>query len=387
MKKKWVKRLSKVMAGCMMLALTVCVFNKADAAAEQETENTAVVLEDSPEWVEQIPEAAEAQQLFVVAGIGQTTAYISMHEKAEDGSWKQIMTTPGYIGKYGLGKTKEGDGKTPVGVFGFNAAFGIAEDPGCAIPYKQVGEDDYWSGDQREGYSYNQMVSIRDLPDLNTEDSEHILDYTYQYQYCLNISYNAEGTPGLGSAIFLHCLGPQKPYTGGCVAIPKDRMITVMQNVKEDCVVVIDSLETLIPGLWEEWGLAPAESEPADGQQTVSAWLTKDDTSVMAVVDVSGGCSVDFALAAIYLYVGEDTPDGDASAMCLMLDKEVYEEYLAEAEASDTYREVEGGMAYIGEDGETYYLFTVDEKGYFLLDVREGVDGDALYARISIEAY
>ena len=215
--------------------------------------------EDSPSWVESIPEAAEAQQLFVVAGIGQTTAYVSMHEKGEDGTWKQIMTTPGYIGKYGLDKEKEGDAKTPTGTFCFNYAFGIAEDPGCAIPYHQVGDNDYWSGDQREGYSYNEMVSIEDLPDLNTDDSEHILDYTYQYQYCLNISYNAEGTPGLGSAIFLHCLGPQKPYTGGCVAIPQDRMITVMQNVREDCVVVIGSLENLIPELWDEWGLAPVE--------------------------------------------------------------------------------------------------------------------------------
>ena len=215
--------------------------------------------EDSPEWVANLEEAAEAEQLFVVAGVGQTTAYISMHQKDENGVWKQIITTPGYIGKYGLDKEKAGDAKTPTGTFHFNYSFGIAEDPGCAIPYQQVNDDSYWSGDQREGYCYNQMVSIKDLPDLNTEDSEHIVDYTYQYQYCLNISYNEEGTPGLGSAIFLHCLGPQKPYTGGCVAIPKDQMVTVMKNVREDCTVVIGSLENLIPELWDEWGLAPSE--------------------------------------------------------------------------------------------------------------------------------
>ena len=45
------------------------------------------------------------------------------------------------------------------------------------------------------------------------------------------------------------------PYTGGCVAIPKDQMIKVMQNVDEDCVVVIGSLKDLIPELWDEWGL------------------------------------------------------------------------------------------------------------------------------------
>lgn len=232
----------------------------APASSDVKTETAAAAFEDSPEWVSSLKEAADAGQLFVIAGVGQTTAYVSMHEKMEDGSWKMIMSTPGYIGKKGLGKEKEGDAKTPVGTFGFTRAFGIAEDPGCRLDYHQVGEDDYWSGDGREGCHYNEMVSIKDLPDLNTEDSEHLIDYTSEYQYCLNISYNKDGTPGLGSAIFLHCLGAQRPFTGGCVAIPQDKMITVLQNVSQDCVVVIGSVKDLIPELYEKWGLAQAES-------------------------------------------------------------------------------------------------------------------------------
>ena len=210
---------------------------------------------DSPEWVNGLGDAKNAEQMFVVAVVGQTTAYVSMHEKDASGIWKEIMTTPGYIGKYGLGKTKEGDGMTPVGDFHFNYAFGIADDPGCALDYHKVTADDYWSGDVRDGYSYNQMISIRDLPDLNVDDCEHIVDYDVHYQYCLNISYNEDCVPGKGSAIFLHCLGPYKPYTGGCVAIPKDQMIRVMQNVKENCIVVIDSLQNISPETWEDWGL------------------------------------------------------------------------------------------------------------------------------------
>ena len=92
---------------------------------------------------------------------------------------------------------------------------------------------------------YNEMVSFKEFPDLDMENSEHIVDYEYQYQYCLNISFNEDGTPGRGSAIFLHCLGPTKPYTGGCVAIPENIMKLVMQNVQSDCVVVIDTLENM----------------------------------------------------------------------------------------------------------------------------------------------
>ena len=196
---------------------------------------------DSPEWVTMLDAAKDAKQLFVVAGYERSTAWISMHEKDENGSWKMITSTPGFIGKEGLGKTKEGDGMTPVGTFSFNKAFGIADDPGCAIPYTKVDDDTYWSGDN--DIQYNQMVSIKDYPDLKTDDSEHIVDYQYEYRYCLNISYNEDGTAGAGSAIFLHCFGDRKPRTGGCVAIPEEQMYFVMQHVDPDCVVVIDSME------------------------------------------------------------------------------------------------------------------------------------------------
>ena len=204
-------------------------------------ERLALEPQASPEWVTKLNAAKDAKQLFVVAGYEGTSAWVSMHEKDADGNWKMIMSTPGYIGKSGLGKTKEGDGKTPVGTFHFNKAFGIADDPGCAISYTKVDNDTYWSGDN--DIKYNQMVSLKDYPGLNTADSEHIVDYQYEYQYCLNISYNEEGQAGAGSAIFLHCLGDRKPRTGGCVAIPEEQMYFVMRHVDPGCVVVIDSMD------------------------------------------------------------------------------------------------------------------------------------------------
>jgi L,D-peptidoglycan transpeptidase YkuD (ErfK/YbiS/YcfS/YnhG family) len=209
----------------------------------------------SPDWVGKLDAARDADQMLIVAAFSEdaTDAWISLHVKQSDGSWHMIMTSPGFIGKNGLGKTREGDAKTPTGVFHFNRAFGIADDPGCAIPYVKVDGVTYWSGDPREGYHYNELVSLKELPglDLESGDSEHIVDYPYHYQYCLNISYNEEGTPGLGSAIFLHCLAPAKPFTGGCVSIPEDHMRFVMQKVTGDTAVVIDTYEALSGG--EPW--------------------------------------------------------------------------------------------------------------------------------------
>ena len=226
-------------AFALALALGGC------ASQPEEDTATTTMLGASPDWVTQLPEAETADQLFVIAAYDTSTAWVSMHQKDDSGTWQTVMTTPGYIGKEGIGKTQEGDAKTPIGTFGFDAAFGIAPDPGCAIPYTQVDDDTYWSGDESEGGHYNEMVSIADDPCLDTGASEHIVDYTRQYQYCLNIDFNKDDVPGAGSAVFLHCLGPCKPYTGGCVAIPEDQMLVVMRNVDPNCVVVIDSLENL----------------------------------------------------------------------------------------------------------------------------------------------
>ena len=209
-------------------------------------------MTDSPDWIQALAAARDESvtQLFVVAGLGmdKTTAAVSMHQRQEDGTWKQILSTPGYAGRNGLCPDEEhaeGCGQTPIGTYRFNKAFGIAEDPGCALEYTMVTDDTWWSGDVRDGMHYNEMVDIRDYPDLDLTNSEHIIDYEYQYQYCLNISFNEDGTPGRGSAIFLHCLGPVKPYTGGCVAIPENIMKIVMQTVQEDCVVIIDTLDNM----------------------------------------------------------------------------------------------------------------------------------------------
>ncbi len=229
------------LAGCNTVQPTVETTASVNIADNVYTE----IDVESPEWIGDLDAAKDADQIFVVAAFeyDSTDAWISLHEKQSDGTWHMVMTTPGFIGKNGLGKTKEGDAKTPVGVFHFNRAFGIADDPGSLIPYVKADDNTYWSGDAE--YKYNELVSLTDYPDLNKDDSEHIKDYIYHYQYCLNISYNEDCVPGLGSAIFLHCFGPAKPFTGGCVAIPEDQMKYVMQNVDEKTVVVIDTYENL----------------------------------------------------------------------------------------------------------------------------------------------
>ena len=210
-----------------LLALTVLL---AGAAGCAEAEKLSL-----PDWAEEA--AAEASQLVIVRGTGGSNAEFFMYDKDENGQWKKAISAPAYIGKKGWGKKKEGDGKSPVGVFRFTMALGIKPDPGCPLGYTQVDRTHYWVGDSNSPY-YNQLVSTRDYNDFSIKDSEHIIDYSVAYPYILNISYNEDGTPGLGSAIFLHCQ-TKNHFTGGCVAIPEKIMVQVMRHVAEDCVVVM----------------------------------------------------------------------------------------------------------------------------------------------------
>ena len=40
-------------------------------------------IEASPDWVKKLSAAQNAKQLFILAGVGQTTAWISLHEKGQ----------------------------------------------------------------------------------------------------------------------------------------------------------------------------------------------------------------------------------------------------------------------------------------------------------------
>ncbi len=280
------KIIALLLSTVLLLSLGALSAAAEDGLADQMEDRLHASIQregDSPAWITALPGARDESvtQLFVVAGLGadKTTATVSMHERDENGVWKQILSTPAFVGKRGLcpdDEHVEGCGQTPAGVYRFNKAFGIAPDPGCAIPYTQVTDDIWWSGDQREGMRYNEMVDIKDYPELAKDDSEHIIDYEYQYQYCLNISFNEEGTPGRGSAIFLHCFGPLKPYTGGCVALPENIMKLVMQRVKPECVVVIDTLERLSPETWKDWGFEPSVVIDCGGSELYTQAELKD---------------------------------------------------------------------------------------------------------------
>lgn len=204
-------------------------------------------IKPSPEWVKNLDVAKDEnnKQFIIVAGVDKSTAYITMHERNDKGEWEQIIATPGFIGLQGLGTANIEETYTPIGTFTIDKTFGLAPDPGCQMEYTQVSEEAYWCGDSRDGMPFNKLININDYPNVDTEECEHIADYDYAYRYVLNMGYNSENIPQNGFAFFLHSFRVNRPYTGGCVAVPESVMKFIMQHIKDGCKIKLDYLDAM----------------------------------------------------------------------------------------------------------------------------------------------
>lgn len=150
--------------------------------------------------------------------------------------WNRIVSCKAYIGKNGLGKKREGDRKTPVGIFNISMAFGRKKSPGTAgISYTKLNRYHYWSSERD---TYNQFVDVRTL-NREKMNGEHLISYDPWYNFALALDYNRECTYKKGSAIFLHCVGGGRTYTMGCIAVSEKDMKTIVQNTTEHTKICI----------------------------------------------------------------------------------------------------------------------------------------------------
>ena len=123
-----------------------------------------------------------------------------------------------YVGEDGVGLASERRSRTPRGVFALTEAFGLARDPGTALPYTRVGLSHWWVSDVRSPH-YNTMrvCSPGASCDFRQSRSEQ-LGAIDAYRYAIVIDYNRDPVvPGRGSAFFLH-VSEGKP-TQGCISM------------------------------------------------------------------------------------------------------------------------------------------------------------------------
>lgn len=175
----------------------------------------------------------DVRQLLDVHYIGGSEAEAKYYVKGRKG-WRLRASGLAYVGKNGIGKTSEGDAKTPVGTLRAIKAFGILPNPGCSLPYLKVVPGTI--AVDEEGPYYNHIVNTGPdgdfPPSARIPGGERMWELSPEYDYGLESDYNVAGIWPLGSAIFIHCKGAKK-WTGGCVALDKRFMKKILLTADE----------------------------------------------------------------------------------------------------------------------------------------------------------
>lgn len=142
------------------------------------------------------------------------------------------------IGKSGFSNNKkEGDGKTPLGIFPLRECWYRADRlsaPKTSLPVKIIRENDGWCDDPKSP-DYNRHVA---LPSVFSH--ERLWRDDHAYDVIVPLGYNDNPVAaGKGSAIFLHMARDNYKPTEGCVALAKDDLLALLPHLSPKTCIEI----------------------------------------------------------------------------------------------------------------------------------------------------
>jgi L,D-peptidoglycan transpeptidase YkuD (ErfK/YbiS/YcfS/YnhG family) len=215
----------------LLLAVIACLCLPAffGGAAEKDLN---VIAEDAAKELRVIEGVfPDSSQVILVtrAGASASDARLWAFEMDED-QWKPVLKpVPAMIGRNGFapsGEKREGDGRTPPGVYSLGFAFGYGPKIDSAMPYRQMTLSDIWVDDPSSP-DYNRLKKRGDTKAKSFEDMVLPDD---RYKYGIVIRYNMDPVvPAHGSAIFLHTWKDPKTPTSGCVAISEEGILKLLK--------------------------------------------------------------------------------------------------------------------------------------------------------------
>jgi L,D-peptidoglycan transpeptidase YkuD (ErfK/YbiS/YcfS/YnhG family) len=171
-----------------------------------------------------------AQIILVVDNSSFFFTRITLYAMEKRGDKWQMAFEPldAVIGKNGFapaGEKKEGDGKTPSGIYPLRMTFGYDATIGTKMPYRKALADDIWVDDPNAD-DYNRWVKKTETRAASYERMRRDDDL---YKYGIVIDYNTSPIiKGNGSAIFLHIWKAEGIPTAGCVAVSEEDIIKIL---------------------------------------------------------------------------------------------------------------------------------------------------------------
>jgi len=192
-----------------------------------------------------------SRQILVVLALGWDSpeAELQAHERPEGrGTWKKWgKAVPAMLGKNGLGwgrglhpeapegepVKKEGDGRSPAGLFGLGRAFGSfpagsGKVSSITMTYLHLGEGMECVDDPGSVY-YNRIIDGGRIGKPDWKSSEKMLEAGPVYSLGLEIEHNRDPVEaGAGSCIFLHPWEDEENGTLGCTGVGMEAMERIL---------------------------------------------------------------------------------------------------------------------------------------------------------------
>jgi D-alanyl-D-alanine dipeptidase len=207
---------------------------------------------------------ASARQLVLVVTPSWDTTSGTLRRFARSngsGPWRRVgAAVPVVVGASGLAwgadslgiaddpHKREGDGRSPAGVFPLDGAFGFA--PSSAMSQLRMPYVPLLAGtecvDDTASVHYNSVVDRDRVPNTDWNSSEHMRRIA-QYQVGVLVGYNTQPVrKGHGSCIFLHIWDGPGSSTAGCTAFPRpdvERLVAWLDSAKHPVLVQLPAAE------------------------------------------------------------------------------------------------------------------------------------------------
>lgn len=162
----------------------------------------------------------------------QNHALLYTYERSEaKAAWKEVLEPISVsLGRNGIGlglgiasvvtdknlpNKKEGDGKSPAGIFKLSKVFGYAATTiNANMPYLHLDKDLHCVDDSNSSY-YNQIITKQKA--YNSFEIMRRKDNLYKWG--IIVEHNKQAQAGKGSCIFIHIMKADKSPTAGCTAM------------------------------------------------------------------------------------------------------------------------------------------------------------------------
>lgn len=233
--------------------------------AKAQPHSTAANAESS-ESSKKVPRVA--RQLVVVLADSWNThrGELRQFDSTVEGPWQQVGDpTPVSLGRYGMAwgrglleptdqqrSKKEGDGRSPAGIFQLGTAFGAAAalpEGSQKYPYLAVTRNNYCVEDTGSP-NYNRLIDLDEVDSQVWRKRSPLLRSDGLFQWGVVVEQNTSPVSvGAGSCIFLHVWRGAHIGTAGCTAMPLEaasalvswlapktnaRLVQLPRNIYED---------------------------------------------------------------------------------------------------------------------------------------------------------